>query len=226
MKDLQGTFIFAVCLLAFTVVVLFFKYGQQRAQSKILEAENMAAQNMVLGAEMEAARKSKEADALSRIAQQSAMANLEKAKQAREMLDRAKSANVLDQKEVISKLNAQLEREADARISAEKASTELSKQRDELRKAVESTRVALEQLKKQKTSGNTQELTKLQKLLKEREDEIERLRERAAELERLRQLAYEAQLKTEREILDKGGEITVSKPKLIVSPNIRKGGHQ
>lgn len=72
MKDLQGTFIFAVCLLAFTVVVLIFKYGQERAQSQILKAENLATQNMALSVEMEAARKAQEADRLSRIAQQSA----------------------------------------------------------------------------------------------------------------------------------------------------------
>ena len=60
MKDLQGTFIFAVCLLAFTVVVLIFKYGQERAQSRILKAENLATQNIALSVEMEAARKAQE----------------------------------------------------------------------------------------------------------------------------------------------------------------------
>ena len=115
MKDLQGTFIFAVCLLAFTVVVLIFKYGQERAQSQILKAENLATQNMALSVEMEAARKAQEADRLSRIAQQSAQKNLENARQAREMLERAKKQNSLGQKELIDKLNAQLEREADAR---------------------------------------------------------------------------------------------------------------
>ncbi|MFR6034493.1 MAG: hypothetical protein ACLUKN_15775 [Bacilli bacterium] len=85
-----------------------------------------------------------EADRLSRIAQQSAQKNLENARQAREMLERAKKQNSLGQKELIDKLNAQLEREADARLSAQKASEELSKQRDELRKAVESTKEALE----------------------------------------------------------------------------------
>ena len=42
MKDLHGTFIFAICLLAFTAVVFFFKYGQQRVHSHMLEAVNDA----------------------------------------------------------------------------------------------------------------------------------------------------------------------------------------
>ena len=46
MKELQNTFILAICLLAFTTVVFFFKYGKERAQSKALEAENIASQTI------------------------------------------------------------------------------------------------------------------------------------------------------------------------------------
>ncbi len=225
MKDLQGTFIFAVCLLAFTVVVLIFKYGQERAQSRILKAENLATQNIALSVEMEAARKAQEADRLSRIAQQSAQKNLENVRKAREMLERAKSQNSLSQKELIDKLNAQLEREADARLSAQKASEELSKQRDELRKAVENTKEALEKLRAQKpVDDSASKIAQMQQLLREREAEIERLKKRQAELEFLRQQAYEAQRRTEMEIAARGGTISVPRAKLILSPNIRTGG--
>ncbi len=225
MKDLQGTFIFAVCLLAFTVVVLIFKYGQERAQSRILKAENLATQNIALSVEMEAARKAQEADRLSRIAQQSAQKNLENVRKAREMLERAKSQNSLSQKELIDKLNAQLEREADARLSAQKASEELSKQRDELRKAVENTKEALEKLRAQKpVDDSASKIAQMQQLLREREAEIERLKKRQAELEFLRQQAYEAQRRTEMEISARGGTISVPRAKLILSPNIRTGG--
>lgn len=224
-KDLQGTFIFAVCLLAFTVVVLIFKYGQERAQSQILKAENLATQNMALSVEMEAARKAQEADRLSRIAQQSAQKNLENARQAREMLERAKKQNSLGQKELIDKLNAQLEREADARLSAQKASEELSKQRDELRKAVESTKEALEKLRAQKPADDSaSRIAQMQQLLREREAEIERLKKRQAELEFLRKQAYEAQRRTEMEIAARSGTVSVPRAKLILSPNIRTGG--
>lgn len=125
MKELQNTFILAICLLAFTTVVFFFKYGKERAQSKALEAENIASQTLVYDMEKRAEQRAEEAERLSKIARQSAEANMLKAKQAREMLEKSKRQSELTQKELVKNLNSQLEREADARIAAEKASKEL-----------------------------------------------------------------------------------------------------
>ena len=132
MKELQNTFILAICLLAFTTVVFFFKYGKERAQSKALEAENIASQTLV---KKRAEQRAEEAERLSKIAKQSAEANMLKVKQAREMLEKSKRQSELTQKELVKNLNAQLEREADARIAAENASKELQKQRDILRQS-------------------------------------------------------------------------------------------
>ena len=180
MKDLQGSLIFAMCLLAFTAVVFFFKYGQQRVQSQLLEAENLATQNQAMGIE----RKATEAERLSRVAQQSAINNLQKAKEAREMLERAKKSSELSQKEIVDRLNAQLEREADARISAEKASAELSRQRDILNRTVAQTKSDLQRLQSRKSNDKAYQtrIETMQKLLKQRESEIEALKKRQAEL--------------------------------------------
>jgi len=221
LKDLQGTFIFAVCLLAFTAIVFFFKYGQERAQSRILVAENIATQNKVLNVEIESARRAREAERLSRIAEESAKANIEKARQARDMLDKAKASSAVTQKEVVDRLNAQLEREADARIAAEKASAELAAQRDILRKAMTDTKESLEKLMEQKSKHSSSEILRMRNLLKDREREIEALKKRQAELERLRDEAIRSQLSTAREIESRGGVITVSRNKLIYSPAIR-----
>ena len=221
LKDLQGTFIFAVCLLAFTAIVFFFKYGQERAQSRILVAENIATQNKVLNVEIESARRAREAERLSRIAEESAKANIEKARQARDMLDKAKASSAVTQKEVVDRLNAQLEREADARIAAEKASLELAAQRDILRKAMTDTKESLEKLMEQKSKHSSSEILRMRNLLKDREREIEALKKRQAELERLRDEAIRSQLSTAREIESRGGVITVSRSKLIYSTAIR-----
>lgn len=221
LKDLQGTFIFAVCLLAFTAIVFFFKYGQERAQSRILVAENIATQNKVLNVEIESARRAREAERISRIAEESAKANIEKARQARDMLDKAKASSAVTQKEVVDRLNSQLEREADARIAAEKASAELAAQRDILRRAMTDTKESLEKLMEQKSKHSSSEILRMRNLLKDREREIEALKKRQAELERLRDEAIRAQLSTTREIESRGGVITVSRNKLIYSPAIR-----
>ncbi len=217
MKDLQGTFIFAICLLAFTAVVFFFKYGQQRAQSRVLEAENLAAQNMALNIEKKAA----EADRASRIARARAEENLKKAKEAREMLEKAKSQSALTQQQIVERLNAQLEREAEARISAQKASEELVVQRDLLSQSVAETKRALELLRAQRKSENAAEISRMRKLLKEREDEIAALRIKAAALEKLCRQAEEAQMRTEAEIESRGGVVTLSRNKRILPPSLR-----
>ena len=153
MKELQNTFILAICLLAFTTVVFFFKYGRERAQSKALEAENMASQTLVFDMEKKAERRAKEAERLSKIARQSAEENMRRVQQAREMLEKSKRQSELTQMELVKNLNSQLEREADARIAAEKASKELQKQRDILRIAVEDAKTALDDLKKRGAEG-------------------------------------------------------------------------
>ena len=223
MKDLQGSLIFAMCLLAFTAVVFFFKYGQQRVHSQLVEAENLAAQNQARGIELKAS----EAMRLSRIAEETAVANIRKAKEAREMLERAKRTSELSQKEIVDRLNAQLEREADARISAEKASAELSKQRDILAKTVAQTKSDLERLRIQKSSNKEylERIAQMQELLKKREAEIEELKKRQAELERLNEEARKEQASTELEIEKRGGIVLLPRHKRILSPNIRRGGY-
>ena len=221
MKDLYGPFIFAMCLLAFTAVVFFFKYGEQRAHSKLLEAETLAAQNVAMNIEKAAELKAKEAERLSRIAQQSAISNMKKAKEARMMLEKSREKNNLTQREILNNLNRQLEREAEARIAAETAQKELAKQRDILRKAVQDTNTALEKLKKErKDSSSDTRIAKLTELLRKREAEIAMLKKHQAELERLRLEALEAQKRTEMEIEARGGRITLPRNKRILSPNI------
>ena len=220
MRELQNTFIFAICLLAFTTVVFFFKYGRERAQSKVLEAENIASQTLVYDIEKKAAIRAEEAERLSAIARQSAAANIEKARRARDMLEKSKRQSELTQKELVKNLNAQLEREADARIAAQKASKELQKQRDILRIAVEDAKTAIDKLKQSRNDDDNAEIAKMQELLAEREAEIERLKKRQAELERLRIEAEEAQRKTEAALNARGLVPTVSRSKLLLSPNV------
>ncbi len=221
MKDLHGTFIFAICLLAFTAVVFFFKYGQQRVHSHMLEAEAFTAQNIALNAEKTAEIKAKEAARLARIAQQSAISNMEKAKEARQMLEKAREKTKMTQQEIVDKLNRQLEREADARISAENAKVELAKQRDILHQAVQDTRMALEKLQKErKDNSSDARISKLQELLKAREAEIAELKRYQAILEKMRMEAVEAQKRTELEIESRGGRVTLPRARRIISPNI------
>ena len=219
MKDFQGSLIFAMCLLALTAVVLFFK--QERAETIRLEAETEIVQNKVHDIEKKANLETAEAERLSRIAQKSAESNMEKARIAREMLEKSKRTSALTQKEIVDKLNAQLEREADARLSAEKASAELAKQRDVLTKAVAQTKSDLQKLKDLQGSVNdkssSQRILAMQKLLKDREAEIERLKKRQAELEAMNALAREAQMQTEKEIEKRGGIVLLPRHKRIFS---------
>ena len=221
MKDFQGSLIFAMCLLALTAVVFFFKYGQERAETIRLEAETEIVQNKVHDIEKKANLETAEAERLSRIAQKSAESNMEKARIAREMLEKSKRTSALTQKEIVDKLNAQLEREADARLSAEKASAELAKQRDILTKAVAQTKSDLQKLKDLQGSVNdkssSQRILAMQKLLKDREAEIERLKKRQAELEAMNALAREAQMQTEKEIEKHGGIVLLPRHKRIFS---------
>ncbi len=221
MKDFQGSLIFAMCLLALTAVVFFFKYGQERAETIRLEAETEIVQNKVHDIEKKANLETAEAERLSRIAQKSAESNMEKARIAREMLEKSKRTSALTQKEIVDKLNAQLEREADARLSAEKASAELAKQRDILTKAVAQTKSDLQKLKDLQGSVNdkssSQRILAMQKLLKDREAEIERLKKRQAELEAMNALAREAQMQTEKEIEKRGGIVLLPRHKRIFS---------
>lgn len=221
MKDFQGSLIFAMCLLALTAVVFFFKYGQEHAETIRLEAETEIVQNKVHDIEKKANLETAEAERLSRIAQKSAESNMEKARIAREMLEKSKRTSALTQKEIVDKLNAQLEREADARLSAEKASAELAKQRDVLTKAVAQTKSDLQKLKDLQGSVNdkssSQRILAMQKLLKDREAEIERLKKRQAELEAMNALAREAQMQTEKEIEKRGGIVLLPRHKRIFS---------
>ncbi len=221
MKELQNTFIFAICLLAFTTVVFFFKYGRERAQSKVLEAENIASQTLVFDMEKKAERREKEAERLSRIARRSAEENMRRARQAREMLEKSKRQSELTQMELVKNLNSQLEREADARIAAEKASKELQKQRDILRIAVEDAKSAIDELKKRGTEDGGAEMARMQDLLAQREAEIDRLKKRQAELERLRLEAEESQRRTEEMLRSRGAVPALPRAKLLLlSPNV------
>ena len=221
MKDFQGSLIFAMCLLALTAVVFFFKYGQERAETIRLEAETEIVQNKVYDIEKKANLETAEAERLSRIAQKSAENNMEKARSAREMLEKSKRTSALTQKEIVAKLNAQLEREADARLSAEKASAELAKQRDILTKAVAQTKSDLQKLKDMQgfinDKSSSQRILAMQKLLKDREAEIERLKKRQAELEAMNARAREAQIQTEKEIEKRGGIVLLPRHKRIFS---------
>lgn len=211
---------FALCLLAFTAIVFFMKYGQERVQSQILEAETKTAQTRAMTVE----RKADEAERKTRLAQETAADNIRKAQEAREMLERAKRTSSLTQKEIVSKLNAQLEREADARLSAEKAYAELLKQRDILDKTVAQTKSDLARLRAQNStrSDSLDRLENMRKLLESRESEIEALKLRQAELERLNAAALEAQAATEREIERRGGIVLLPHHKRILSPNVRR----
>ena len=196
------------------------KYGQERVQSQILEAETKTAQTRAMTVE----RKADEAERKTRLAQETAADNIRKAQEAREMLERAKRTSSLTQKEIVSKLNAQLEREADARLSAEKAYAELLKQRDILDKTVAQTKSDLARLRAQNStrSDSLDRLENMRKLLESRESEIEALKLRQAELERLNAAALEAQAATEREIERRGGIVLLPHHKRILSPNVRR----
>lgn len=216
MKDFYAAIIFAVSLLAVTVVVLVFKYEQQRVYANVLKAESQAVHTRAETLELEVERR---AD----IAKRSAEANLERARQAREMLEKARANNALTQKQMIDAMNAQLEREAEAREAAQRASAELIEQRDKLARAAVETRRELEKLQKIKVGAPTAEINRMRKLLKEREDEIARLKRRQKELEELYARAEAAQRRTELEIEERGGVVKLPKARRVVSPNMRSG---
>lgn len=137
------------------------------------------------------------------------------------MLEKSKRQSELTQMELVKNLNSQLEREADARIAAEKASKELQKQRDILRIAVEDAKTALDDLKKRGAEDGGAEIARMQDLLAQREAEIERLKKRQAELERLRMEAEESQRRTEERLRSKGIVPALPRSKLLLlSPNV------
>ena len=216
LKEFQSIFIFAVCLLAFTAVVFFVKYENERAQSKMLEAKSIASANMVEVIEKEV----KAAHRRSILANERAAESAKNAKVAREMLEQARAKSAMSQKEIVDSLNAQLEREADARIAAENASKELILERDRLSKAVEETRKALSilQSSKKSTSSSLAEIERMRKTLSERESEIERLKARQIELENLHRQARDAQMRIENEMSLKQYRITLPKEKRIIFP--------
>ena len=146
---------------------------------------------------------------------------MRRVQQAREMLEKSKRQSELTQMELVKNLNSQLEREADARIAAEKASKELQKQRDILRIAVEDAKTALDDLKKRGAEDGGAEIARMQDLLAQREAEIERLKKRQAELERLRMEAEESQRRTEERLRSKGIVPALPRSKLLLlSPNV------
>ncbi|MBO5254256.1 MAG: hypothetical protein J6B07_00345 [Opitutales bacterium] len=215
LKEFQSIFIFAVCLLAFTVVVFFVKYENERAQSQMLEQKSIESANMVVVIEKEA----QEAHRKSILANKRADESAKNAKAAREMLEQARIKNAMSQKEIVDSLNAQLEREADARIAAENASKELVVERDRLSKAVAETRNALNILRKtKKSSSSSVEIEKMRRILSDREAEIERLKVRQAELERMHKEARDAQLRIESEMSSKNYRITLPRHKRVIFP--------
>lgn len=216
LKEFHSIFIFAVCLLAFTVVVFLVKYENERAQTKILEAKSIENANMVVVIEKEA----KEAHRRSVLANKRAAESAKKAKDARAMMEQAMKKSEMSQKEIVASLNAQLEREADARIAAESASKELAAERDRLSKAVAQTRSALDALQKtrQASPKHAEEISKMRTALAEREAEIERLKTRQTELEILHKQAVEAQLRIESQMSRSNYNITLPKHKRLIFP--------
>ena len=215
LKEFQSIFIFAVCLLAFTVLVFFVKYENERAQTKLLQAKTIESANMVEVIEKEA----KAAHQRSILANKRAAESAQKAKAAREMLEQAKLKSEISQKEIVASMNAQLEREADARIAAENASKELALERDRLSKAVSESRQALSALRKSKQSSSAMaEIERMRKALNDREAEIEKLKLRQNELEILHKQAKEAQLRIENEMCSKNYRITIPKHKRLIFP--------
>ena len=216
LKEFQSIFIFAVCLLAFTVVVFLVKYENERAQTKMLEAKSIENANMVVVIEKEA----QEAKRRSAIANKRAAESAKKAKDARVMMEQAMKKSEMSQKEIVAALNAQLEREADARIAAENATKELAAERDRLTKAVAQTRSALDNLQKTKdmSSARAAEISRMRGALAAREAEIEALKARQAELEALNKEAREAQLRLETQMSRSNYNITLPKHKRLIFP--------
>ncbi len=224
MNDLHKSLLIALCLIAFTAVIFFLKYGQQKSQSEMLERKTQESAMKLSDIDERAKaamRQATEAEKSSLDARKKAQENLEKAKTAASMLEKMQKESALTKKEIVDRLNAQLEREADARIAAENASIELAKQRDILMKAAEETRKAYEELRASKTVKAGEDINRIKKMLIEKDAEIARLKENQEELEALRRLAETMQLETERRIADEGGEVEIPTVKRLRSPNLR-----
>ena len=215
-REFQSVVIFAICLLAFTGVVFFVKYENERAQTRVLEARSIENANKVVVIEKEV----RAANQRSVQANRRAAENARKAAEARVMLEQARQKSKMTQNEIVAALNAQLEREADARISAEKASAELAKERDRLALAVEQTKTALRDFDAAGKSGKKfeSEISRIKRALHDRESEIEQLKLRQAELEQLNREAREAQLRIESEMSAKHYKITLPKSKRLIFP--------
>lgn len=216
LREFQSVFIFAVCLLTFTGGVFFVKYENERAQTKALEAKTRESADKVA----EIQKQARLAYERSVQANKRAAESARKAKEARQMFEQAALKKQMSQEQIVSTLNAQLEREADARIAAENSAKELAKERDNLAKSVEETRMALEQLNKsaKPNSASAGELSRIKALLSQREAEIERLKVRQSQLERLEREARQAQLRTEMQMRQNNYRITIPKSKRLIFP--------
>ncbi len=215
LREFQSVFIFAVCLLTFTGGVFFVKYENERAQTKALEAKTRESADKVA----EIQKQARLAYERSVQANKRAAESARKAKEARQMFEQAALKKQMSQEQIVSTLNAQLEREADARIAAENSAKELAKERDNLAKSVEETRMALEQLNKSaKPNSAAGELSRIKALLSQREAEIERLKVRQSQLERLEREARQAQLRTEMQMRQNNYRITIPKSKRLIFP--------
>ncbi len=216
LREFQSVFIFAVCLLTFTGGVFFVKYENERAQTKALEAKTRESADKVA----EIQKQARLAYERSVQANKRAAESARKAKEARQMFEQAALKKQMSQEQIVSTLNAQLEREADARIAAENSAKELAKERDNLAKSVEETRMALEQLNKsaKPNSAAVGELSRIKALLSQREAEIERLKVRQSQLERLEREARQAQLRTEMQMRQNNYRITIPKSKRLIFP--------
>lgn len=216
LREFQSVFIFAVCLLTFTGGVFFVKYENERAQTKALEAKTRESADKVA----EIQKQARLAYERSVQANKRAAESDRKAKEARQMFEQAALKKQMSQEQIVSTLNAQLEREADARIAAENSAKELAKERDNLAKSVEETRMALEQLNKsaKPNSASAGELSRIKALLSQREAEIERLKVRQSQLERLEREARQAQLRTEMQMRQNNYRITIPKSKRLIFP--------
>ena len=216
LREFQSVFIFAVCLLTFTGGVFFVKYENERAQTKALEAKTRESADKVA----EIQKQARLAYERSVQANKRAAESARKAKEARQMFEQAALKKQMSQEQIVSTLNAQLEREADARIAAENSAKELAKERDNLAKSVEETRMALEQLNKsaKPNSAAAGELSRIKTLLSQREAEIERLKVRQSQLERLEREARQAQLRPEMQMRQNNYRITIPKSKRLIFP--------
>ena len=216
LREFQSVFIFAVCLLTFTGGVFFVKYENERAQTKALEAKTRESADKVA----EIQKQARLAYERSVQANKRAAESARKAKEARQMFEQSALKKQMSQEQIVSTLNAQLEREADARIAAENSAKELAKERDNLAKSVEETRMALEQLNKsaKPNSAAVGELSRIKALLSQREAEIERLKVRQSQLERLEREARQAQLRTEMQMRQNNYRITIPKSKRLIFP--------